>query len=168
MPSDNQIETTEVVFGQVVNVRPVPTRGVTQVIIEVPSECHVKTTAMVFGKDAFLFSARPGLAKPYGIYPLDKIDEPGPLPDGGTGRPTQFKRNGVTHSVPVVQWLGVHCQNARFMNWLGVENASAAAQRVRELCGVDSRSKIPGNPEAEGKFFSHIFNPYQAHSSALR
>lgn len=158
---EDSVKTTEVAFGQVVNIRIVPTRDVTQIVIEVPAEYHVALTTMLFGKNAMLFAASPKVQKPYGIYPLDKIDEPS---DNEEKQSISFKEGGLTHSINITKWLGIQCQTVRFIQWIGAEDSNAAIAKVRELCGVTSRSEIQNNRSARLNFMNKIYHPYNQYS----
>lgn len=53
---------------------------------------------------------------------------------------------------PVSQWLGIRCAEPVFQEFLGVSNTEEAAQKVRDICGVKSRSEIEASPEAMIQF----------------
>jgi hypothetical protein len=70
---------------------------------------------------------------------------------------------------PICRWLALRCKEPRFWEWLAETTHTVrgmtlseewAARRVRDLCGVDSRSEIDGNADAEARFESLIRKPF--------
>lgn len=157
-----------VAHGNVTNVKPIPTRGVTRIEIELPIEAHVEATSLLFGKDVLIVCAK--LEAPYGITdgsvpktepPQPKIGLAGTAPRPIAAAPAQ--RMGLARhedSIDVVRWLGVRCSAEDFQNFLAVRNEAAAVAKVREVCGVESRAHIPGNPAARRAFFTQIYHPF--------
>jgi len=164
--------TVRAAFGQVVNVRSIPTRAVTRIEIEIPIESHVEATRLLFGQDVFVMPASVESGE-YGM-----VD--GSLPATKTQRPHQAARNEAapaaarparlagfglrssTDSLDILKWLGTRCREDGFQDWLGVRTEAAAVQKVRDLCGVESRSEIPQNRQARQAFLTRIFEPYRA------
>lgn len=168
MTTDNQEIQTMVAFGQVVTVRPIPTRQVTQIVIEIPDNHHVAATAMLFGKNAFVLTANPKASIPFGVVPLDKMNDIEGPADAQKGRTTDapssvtFRKGGLNVSVDPVRWLGIQCQSAIFMNWIGAKDAQSAAAAARKVCGVESRAEISKNPVALELFMRQIHAPFSA------
>lgn len=164
MTTDTNEISTMVAFGQVVNVRPIPTRQVTQIVIEIPDNHHIAATTMLFGKNAFVLAANPKATVPFGVVPLEKMNETTPAESSAEPRAGLRIRGGLTVDVNPTQWLGVQCQSAMFMNWIGAQNAQEAAEKVRLKCGVSSRSEISKSPQALETFLLEIYNPYSAYA----
>lgn len=173
---------TMVAFGRVVNIRTVPSRQVTQVVIEIPEEFHVQATSMLYNKDAFVLAASPTANVAYGVVPLDAMGQETPTasraeahgetaatrPAASTPSAMSVRSGGLSHNVNPTQWLAIQCSSVPFMDWLGVDNTSAAIDRVRVLCHVQSRKEIPSNPAAMQKFMSKIYLPFNKHMEQAR
>jgi hypothetical protein len=70
---------------------------------------------------------------------------------------------------PLCKWVAIRCKEPEFWDWItSTETAPVsdgpfdewAAWWVRKTCGVNSRSEIDGNPEAEKRFHTLIRQPY--------
>ncbi len=159
---------TMVAFGQVVTVRPIPTRQVTQIVIEIPDNYHVAATAMLFGKNAFVLTANPKASIPFGVVPLDKMNDTDGATEASANNAADkssrvgFRQGGLNVSVDPVRWLGMQCQSAMFMNWIGAKDAQEAAAAARKVCGVESRAEISKNPAALERFMRQIHTPFSA------
>lgn len=58
---------------------------------------------------------------------------------------------------------GIWCNDAAFRQWLGVDTAIKARDRLCFTCGVESRANIDHNPTA-AKIFNDAFRkPYRDH-----
>lgn len=57
---------------------------------------------------------------------------------------------------------GQLCQSAQFQEWCEAENAEAAAEWVREVCGIDSRSELDHDDEAANRFHELVRKPFVA------
>lgn len=164
---------TMVAFGQVVTVRPIPTRQVTQIVIEIPENHHIAATMMLFGKNAFVLAANPGANVPFGVVPLEKMDEAPSANEQAERResaqtPTAFRMNGLSHSVNPTRWLGIHCLDPMFIDWIGARDSSEAIKKVRHICGVESRSEIPQSSEAMDAFMRQIHTPFRAYQASTQ
>jgi len=165
MTTDTNEISTMVAFGQVVNVRPIPTRQVTQIVIEIPDNHHIAATTMLFGKNAFVLAANPKASVPFGVVPLDRMNDSSPADETGASPRAGLKVGcGLTVDVNPSQWLGVQCQNAMFMHWIGAADAQEAAGKVRIRCGVQSRAEISKDPQALNVFIREIYTPYKAYA----
>jgi hypothetical protein len=158
-------------FGRVVNIRTVPSRGVTQIVIELPDEFHVMATSMLYNKDAFIFAATPGAKVVYGVSPLGSglanAEQPATQEKPGAEHTrTTTRHGGLTHAVNPTQWLAVKCGTVQFMDWLQVSSTADAVDKVREMCGVESRKDIAGNPMAMNRFMDRIYHPFNRHIQA--
>lgn len=167
-------ERVRVAHGNVVNVRPIHSRGVTRIEIELPIESHIEATSLLYGKDVLIMGVKLGAGAAYGITD-------GTLPGAGTdstaggsseGRATQStpsapgpSRGGLhkhEDTLDIVRWLGVRCASADFQDWLQVRNEAAAVEQVRLTCGVQSRADIPKSPAARRAFIEKIYRPFIA------
>lgn len=92
----------KVAFGEVVDVQQVRSRGVTRIVIEVPSEAHVTVTTLLFGKNAIVipfYSSEEIAAKNipgiYGVRTLGSFSvNANPPAVIENGRPVQATRSG--------------------------------------------------------------------------
>lgn len=55
---------------------------------------------------------------------------------------------------------GQLCQNPQFQEWCEVESAEAAAEWVREVCGIESRSELDHDDEAANRFHELVRKPF--------
>jgi hypothetical protein len=65
------------------------------------------------------------------------------------------------------RWVALRCKEPVFWDFLNshvgppiIDREEKAAQAVRDICGVDSRSKLDTDPEAEQRFHEIIRKPY--------
>jgi len=156
------------VFGEVITVKPIPTRGVSQIIIEIPEEFHVKATEMLFRKNAFIFAGDPNLTIPFGVVKLQGVDtEPLEQPAQAV-RPTQSHRSGLyrkSDEIHVSKWLALRCKEDEFQNFLGCRNEAQAIDEVRTICEVESRADIQNSARAKDLFMKNIYTPFNASQS---
>jgi hypothetical protein len=149
-------EVRDMVYGEVVTVKPIPTRAVTQIVIEIPEEYHIQATTMLFRKNAFVFAGDLGLTMPFGVA---KLGENGfqtqPLPEKA------HPKRDTESSLDIVKWLAFRCREGDFQRFMGCESEAQTIDRVREICEVDSRADIPLSTEATAKFMEHIFNAFK-------
>lgn len=57
-------------------------------------------------------------------------------------------------------WCALRCREEAFQRFLGVDSEPAAAQKVRTLCGVTSRSEFDRDPEAAERLHQLIRIPF--------
>lgn len=55
---------------------------------------------------------------------------------------------------------GQLCQQESFQNWIGVTSAEHAAESIRSICGIESRSELDHNEIAAALFHNQIRIPY--------
>lgn len=60
-------DSTRVGYGNVVNIRSIPTRQVTRIEIELPIESHVEATRLLFGQDVLVIPVKLGPTQAYGM-----------------------------------------------------------------------------------------------------
>lgn len=156
-------EDTALIYGEVVTVKPIPTRQVTQIVIEIPEEHHIAATQLLFKRNAFIMPCAdkaPLAGAVFGVTTLGKVlASPDPEPAAPRGA-----RAGVN----VTQWLAVKGSDANFQAFLEVNGEMAAAQAVRDRCGVQSRAEIEQNPQALHIFMEEIYKPFTARFPNVR
>lgn len=69
-------------YGNVVNIRSIPTRSVTRIEIELPIESHVEATRLLFGQDVLVMPVKLGPAQAYGMVSEDAHPDGNPADDG--------------------------------------------------------------------------------------
>ena len=57
-------------------------------------------------------------------------------------------------------WCALRCKEPLFWRFLAVTSEAAAANQVRKLCGVKSRSAFDTDPEAEQRLHQIIRKPF--------
>jgi len=61
---------------------------------------------------------------------------------------------------PLAMRAGIICAEGAFHQFMSVQGQEAAADKVRSLCGISSRSELDHNPQA-GEIFSDILSQYE-------
>jgi hypothetical protein len=167
-----------VAFGSVVNVKAIPTREVTRVEIELPIEFHAELTRLLFGRDALVLPSNLPDGVNYGVMDSPETTASHEQQQAGESTERQISRSpsaisrvagrapgGTVQrgapSLDIVRWLGMRCGESSFQAFLKASSREGAAQAVRDICGVVSRSEIPGNTTARSMFYQHIYHPFQ-------
>lgn len=119
--------------------KPVPTRNVLQLTLEVPLEQQ----ADVFEKLGYPV---PGTEKWVGVALLNT---------SATEKPPSPEKTGAAErrafsQLPLSQQAALMCERSDFQQWLNCRNADEAAEHVRFLCGVISRSELSTDAKAGG------------------
>lgn len=57
-------------------------------------------------------------------------------------------------------WIAMTCKSPDFWRFLQVQDEAAAAEKVRQLCGVASRGEFDRDPEAKARFHEIIRRPF--------
>lgn len=159
----------DLAYGHVTNVKSIPSRGVTRIEIEVPTEHHVALTALLHSRGALVFpmwerNGQPPI--PYGVTTLSKLV--GPQPRQNAVRPearhaeVQQAPSGVSgfSSTPrrgrdFVRECALRCKEKDFWEFLSretsepVNNEDTAIAELRELLGIGSRSELRDNVRAQ-------------------
>lgn len=168
--------------ARVALVRPIPSRAVTAIYLEVPEAQHVEVTNLLHGRDAIVIPVNLPRQVPLGIMRLDQVPASGPTSDPSTSKapkPTGVEKHvGVAPSsgcsapspsrmlsrpsdrLVVTRYLGARCAEAAFQDFLGVRTEAAARDKVCKMCGVESRADIQGSRDAMAAFRNQIFDPY--------
>lgn len=60
------------------------------------------------------------------------------------------------------KWAAIRCTEPEFRRWCGVANEQDAAEFVRRVCHVESRTELDTNPEAAELLHSTVRRPYAA------
>lgn len=175
-------DATTLAHGRVSEVRPLPSRGVSVIKIELPEEAHVALTELLYGQNALILPANLrqhdsdptpyGLVQSSGHGTVHKPNPRAPAPPLSTSKPpsafASLARRAAGSSmfhIPspqlhVVRWLGIRCTESEFQDFLGVRNEGQAKERVCEICGVQSRKEIPQSPDAMRSFMDKIYKPF--------
>lgn len=131
--------TDRVVFnGSYADFKPVKTRSVWQVVIEIPAE-RAAEFVKLFGVPL------PGQEQPVAVALI--------RPQAKEAEPDKPKKhwNEMLYS----QRAGIRCGDTKFKLWLSTRYPNAtcdAAELVRKICGVNSRADLNENHEAAEKF----------------
>jgi hypothetical protein len=161
---------TALIYGEVVTVKPIPTRQVTQIVIEIPEEHHIAATQLLFKRNAFIMpcadkSPLPGVT--YGVTTLGKVMSPDPTPEGPAGG-VRAPGGLIRPEVNVTKWLAMKASDPNFQRFMGVDTEADVAEAVRQKCGVASRSEIASNPRAMQVFMDDIYLPFQSRFRGLQ
>lgn len=142
--------------------RTVPSRGVVSITIEAPIEQHAEI-ARIAEHGAWVAVAR-----------LTQDAKEEPSPEKPTSSPTQARpahsqlptppAQGGARKGPA-QMAGIVCNDPRFWRFLtekyfGVASAPDAAQAVREICGIASRSELGKDEQATAEW-ERLRNDYE-------
>jgi len=57
-------------------------------------------------------------------------------------------------------WTVLQCKQPDFQSFLGVDGEQAAADRVKQLCDVDSRAQLDRDPAAQARWDERIRRAY--------
>jgi hypothetical protein len=60
-------------------------------------------------------------------------------------------------------WTVLHCKQREFQDFLGVDTERAAAEKVKQLCEVDSRAQLDRDPAAQARWDERIRRAYLTH-----
>lgn len=176
-------EVVRAAFGSVVNVRSIPTRGVTRIEIEIPIESHVEATRLLFDQDVLVMPANMQHLGHLGYGMIDTADatttsDAAPGHEGCSRSsapepPSRFAPGAAApapriaslgrrdDTLDILRWLGARCREESFQEWLGVRTEAAAIEVVRRVCGVRSRADIPTNPAARARFVERLLDPFR-------
>lgn len=87
---------------------------------------------------------------------------PGAGSTNSSGAGPRNSGGAAVHSgaIDIVRWLGARCKEEEFQLFLGARTEAGAIERVREICGVESRADIPRDRDARAVFFANIHRPF--------
>jgi hypothetical protein len=137
-----------VIGGTYADLRQVKSRGVWQVVIDVPSEDAEKLVEL-FGlprQDEPTWLAIARLAVPPGAgtgATHGSVASPAPPPP---------EKPASAPGGAYAKRAGILCNDSRFMGWLGIPDMAGAAREVRALTGVASRREYDTDPAARQRF----------------
>jgi hypothetical protein len=57
-------------------------------------------------------------------------------------------------------WCALRCREPEFQRFLGVTNEQAAADKVRSVCGIESRAELDADAEAAQRLHDRIRKPF--------
>lgn len=98
-----------------------------------------------------LLSSSPGQAYAMALVPIN-YDNPEPIFQDGYTKDSKPRKKW--HEMGITQRAALLCRNNDFQESMGALNPEEAAQKLREYCGVKSRTEIEGNPEALSKYLN--------------
>lgn len=174
------------IHGRVAGVKSLASRGISVISVEVPEDFHVEITQMVYGRDVLIMPVKMTAPTPYGVTKgAGQVCSSTVNPKAGTAAPSRvpkamqmsaaLRRQGITGTgggmirlpapMNITRWLGSKCNDESFQEFLEVISAEQAAERVRELCGVESRKDIADDATARAAFMTRIYQPYIASTS---
>lgn len=154
-------EQTALIYGEVTTVKPIPTRQVTQIIIEIPEEFHIQATQLLFKRNAFILPCAektPLAGATFGVTTLGAAMNP------KARTPEPVARQGLN----IPQWLAIKGQDERFQQFLGATDADHAARIIRERCRVESRADIADDEHALRVFMEEIYTPFTTRFPNIR
>jgi hypothetical protein len=134
-----------------VDLRFVKSRKVAQVVVEIPIEQAAAFVA-AFG------TPDPSQSVPVALARLVQQHEK-------AGEPAKERRRFA--ELPPSQQAAMRCNEPGFWHFLGVKDAGQAAERVRGLCFVKSRSELNTSPELAARWRT-IDDDYYAWSRGIR
>lgn len=112
----------------------------------------------------------PTIDAPVALAPLVKDFERRDVSSESTRSPDMSKKEEKIDisrtGGPIAKWLGARCKDRAFWEWLSViyrlpvDSAEDAARIVRNICNVQSRADIDGDPNAAALFERHIRGPW--------
>lgn len=129
---------------------------------------------LVAPDDDWTEAANAPLGSPFGVVmvPIDpetgvRTDtSPGNTPDTGQQRDEPRKSRQPFHQMSRAQQAGILCNDDRFCLWLSVNHplpdVKEAAEAVRQICRVSSRSELDEWPVAGARWDHLVTNFYQA------
>jgi hypothetical protein len=155
----------QLAFGEVVNVIPIRSRGVTRIEIEIPTEFHVPATQLLYGKPAVILPLWDTAQRSaYGVTTLGKLLHPA----AKDARAERASDNGAAmfqnprRDHDYVAHAGRLCRDDRaFWRVLANEghcavgNESEAAAVLCMLLGISSRRELQTNVDAQ-KLFTNL------------
>lgn len=156
------------VHGHVFDVRAMRSKGITLISIEVPESAHVEVTQMLYGRDVLIFPVDLGHQTNYGVVVGrgNTVHTKNPVAKSVVKAstvvyPSRFESMiRPAKAFDPVRWCAIRCGEAEFQEFLGVHSADAAADEVRQICEIDSRSELSTNPRARLEFMEKIYKPY--------
>lgn len=155
-------EKTALIYGEVVTVKPIPTRQVTQIVIEIPEEFHIQATQLLFKRNAFILPCAeksPLAGVSFGVTTLGAAMSPAP---------EAHQKTQPKPALNIPQWLAMKGQDERFQQFVGATDSDDAARIVREMCHVESRADIAGDKHALHIFMTEIYAPFNSRFPNVR
>lgn len=181
--SGDEPQEVRAIHGCVCGVRAVPSRDISIISVEVPETAHVEVTQLLYGKEVIVIPVALGASKAYGVIKgagcgtdhtanarAGSATPPRPQPTVYPSRqPGRLPGNihiAEPYQVNPVRWVAMRCGEDAFQDFMGVRNEAAAADKVREICGIESRAELNSSPRAKEAFMTHIYNPFTSRSPA--
>lgn len=167
-----EIPAIDCVHGYVSLVRAAPSRMVTVMHVDIPSEQHVQVTSLLFGAYCMALPCHLppgtgyGLLGPRQMRPTEPVAADRSIPADGQRPPLH---RGLGHSARAegprepLKWMSARCKEALFQQFLQVESDEEAREVVRAKCGMASCSELTHRTDAVRLFVREIYQPYQAY-----
>jgi hypothetical protein len=127
--------------------RPVKSRGVLQLVLEVP----VEQTKLVLDT---LGAPIPGTEKWVGVALLNPPGAGTEATHGSVASPAPPPPEKPANAPggAYAKRAGILCNDSRFMGWLGTPDTASAAAWLRSITGVASRREYDSDPAARQRF----------------
>ncbi len=164
------------VHGLVSLVRAVPSRMVTVMHVDIPSDQHIAVTTLLFGAVCMVVPCQLPPGTKYGLIAPGPASGDTASPAHGHARsqepPARDNRPAIrrglgapSHDGPrePLKWVSARCQEDHFQAFLGVRTEAAARQEVRIRCGMESCSELNHRLDAVRLFLREIYNPFMAY-----
>ncbi len=143
-------------YGVVARVIDVPSSGVSYLRIEIPVEHHAEATQAFYGKRVLVTLA--DLEIPYGIVTTYETQPIQPVHPAQADKP---KMRPLCHSAVML------CNGEGFQGYVAgllmreSVDAAAAADYLRQVCGIGSRRELDEDAEAS-RLFRRLMERYRA------
>jgi len=163
----------QLVHGLVSLVRAVPSRMVTVLHIDIPSDQHVAVTTLLFGATCMVVPSKLPPGTKYGLVGAPSSSETpsaastsrrgSPETERNLDRPQVHRGLGSpanTGPREPLKWVSARCQEKSFQAFVGASSEEEARQAVRDRCGMDSCSELNHRVDALRLFLRDIYHPY--------
>jgi len=147
--------TAAAIAGSFADFRPVKSRSVAQLIIEVPIE-HADAALAALGG-----VPQPGHERPVAVARLTIATGAQPQDCGAGADPSPVAPVAKWDALRPSQQAGIRCDDVRFQRWIGATDAKSAAQKLRERSGVRSRAEFDIGIDARVRW-KQIDNQFRA------
>lgn len=162
----------ECVHGYVSLVRAAPSRMVTVMHVDIPSDQHVQVTSLLFGAYCMALPCQLPPGTRYGLLGPNQHRQTEPGAPGRSAPPDGQRaplHRGLGHAARTdgprepLKWVSARCKEALFQQFLQVDSDEEAREVVRARCGMASCSELTHRTDAVRLFVREIYLPYQAY-----
>lgn len=136
------------------SVKEIPSRSVSVITIEIPSEHFISAVNQFHGKNVLVTQS--DLSMPFGIVDGDDTFYGNPLPEDAPKEELG----------PLAKWAVMMCKEPEFWKFLSerfgvhVQDEKSAKFIVCDVCGVSSRKEIDTDTDAKSKIKGMIIAPW--------